>query len=621
MGRLVYVMQHAFRVTIFDGQQLVFEQEILGAIELGRQRKDEPGPFFTQSVADGTRIVVAELAETTVSRQQVRIDYRSDGNFTVKNIGTSGPIQLRPQRILEPGHSWVCVGTAKIQLGTRLVNIELVPVIDDDEDESPQPLQGLSATTTMPGGSFGFDSSVMKVVRDEDLANHLEPVIRSLQAAIDVFQSAQSSRDFFRRAVQAVVDLVGLDVGRVLLWSNGRFELVAAHTAEQFEERTTLPTSNAVLKKVREQKRTLWQLGGKEDLSASLVNVQSVVASPILDAQGELIGVLYGDRSYGALSTERQITKFEAMLVELLACSVASGLSRIHQEEALQTQRLRFEQFQSRKLAEQLERQPDLLKGREVEVSVLFVDIRRFSKISETLGAATTFEWINDVMLELTECVNETDGIIVDFVGDEVMAMWGAPDDQPDHAIRACTTALRMLNTVPLINAKWRHKLPEPFAIGIGVNSGQALAGNVGSHRKFKYGPLGNTVNLASRVQGCTKYLRCPCVISEASRASLGSDWFVRKLCEARVVNISQPVPLYELTDGRTVNWTILRDHYETALQLFHQKEFRRSAAMLGDLLEKYPDDGPSLVLMSRAVQSLLDANENFDPVWNLPGK
>jgi adenylate cyclase len=296
-------------------------------------------------------------------------------------------------------------------------------------------------------------------------------------------------------------------------------------------------------------------------------------------------------------------------------------LSRIQNEEALQTQRLRFEQFQSRKLAEQLEQQPDLLKGREVDVSVLFVDIRRFSKISEALGAATTFEWINDVMLELTECVNETDGIIVDFVGDEIMAMWGAPDHQPDHAVRACTTALRMLNSVPLINSKWNSVLPEPFAIGIGVNSGLALAGNVGSHRKFKYGPLGNTVNLASRVQGCTKYLRCPCVISEASRVSLGDDWFVRRLCEARVINISQPVPMYELTDGRAPNWIFLRDQYEMALQLFHQKEFRKSAALLGDLLEKFPDDGPSLVLMSRAVQSLLDGVEDFDPVWKMTGK
>ena len=93
-------MDHAFRVTIFDGIRLVFEQEIVGAIELGRQRKDEPGPLFTQPISDGVRIVVAELTEVSVSRQQVRIEARVDGHFMVRNMGTNSPIQLKP-----PAHS------------------------------------------------------------------------------------------------------------------------------------------------------------------------------------------------------------------------------------------------------------------------------------------------------------------------------------------------------------------------------------------------------------------------------------------------------------------------------------------------------------------------------------
>jgi adenylate cyclase len=596
-------MEHAFRITIFEGIRQVFQQDITGIIELGRQRKDEPGPYATEQTPDGTRIIIAELTEVSVSRQQVRIETRPDGNFLITNLGTNGPIQLKPARALDPGQSWVCVSTIRVQLVNKLVCIEL------------------ASATIVPGARFGFDSSMLAAVKTAPIGDNLEPMIRSLQAAIDVFQSANSSADFYRHAVQAVVDLVGLDAGRVLLWQDDKWKLVAMATDERHEDHTVYPASNSVLSKVREQKRTLWQLGNTQDTSASLLNVQSVVASPILDNHGALIGVLYGDRGYNGTSAEREITRFEAMLVELLACSVASGLLRVKQEAALQAQRLRFEQFQSRKLAEQLESQPDLLIGREVEVSVLFVDIRRFSKISESLGAATTFEWINDVMSILSECVTETDGIIVDFIGDEIMAMWGAPDLQPDHAVRACAAALKMFEQVPAINAKWKSVLTENFAIGVGINTGAARAGNVGSHRKFKYGPLGNTVNVASRVQGCTKYLRCPCVISEATRQRLDPEWCVRRLCDVRVVNISQPVPLYELTNGQSTNWTALRDNYESALQAFQQREFRKSAALLGDLLERYPDDGPSLVLMSRAVQALLENSEHFDPVWILPGK
>ncbi len=614
-------MEHAFRITIFEGIRQVFQQDVTGIVELGRQRKDEPAPYSSEQTPDGTRIVIAELTEVSVSRQQVRIEPRPDGNFVIKNLGTNGPIQLKPARSLDPGQSWVCVSTIRVQLGTKLVCVELVPVVPDSPEADTEGVLTLGAATIVPGKRFGFDSSMLAAVKSAPIGDHLEPVIRSLQAAIDVFQSTNSSADFYRHAVQAVVDLVGLDAGRVLLWQDNRWKMAAMATAEQHEEVTVSPASNSVLMKVREQKRTLWQLGNSQDTSASLMNVQSVVASPILDNHGELIGVLYGDRGYNGGAGDREITRFEAMLVELLACSVASGLLRMKQEEALQAQRLRFEQFQSRKLAEQLESQPDLLIGREVEVSVLFVDIRKFSKISESLGAATTFEWINDVMSILSECVAETDGIIVDFVGDEIMAMWGAPDHQPDHANRACSAALKMFEQVPNIEAKWKAVLPETFAIGVGINTGAARAGNIGSHRKFKYGPLGNTVNLASRVQGCTKYLRCPCVISEATRRRLGPEWFARRLCEVRVVNITQPVPLYELTSGQAANWTSLRDNYEAALQAFQQREFRKSAALLGDLLERFPDDGPSLVLMSRAVQALLEGSEHFDPVWNLQAK
>lgn len=614
-------MEYALRITIFEGLRQVFTQDIVGVVELGRQRKDEPGPISTQQTGDGTRIVVAELTETAVSRQQVRLEPRPDGNFLIRNSGTNSPIQLKPPRTLEPGQSWVCVNTTRVQLGNRLICMESVPLSTGDEENPTGDVLSLSSATILPGARFGFDSDMLKSVRSTPIADQFEPMIRSLQAAVDVFQSINSSTDFYRHAVQAVVDLVGLDTGRVLLWQGDRWRMAAMATDERHEGVTASQVSSSVLNKVKEQKRTLWQLGNSQDVSASLINVQSVVASPILNRQGEIIGVLYGDRGYGGFSAEREITRFEAMLVELLACSVASGLLRVEQEEALQAQRLRFEQFQSRKLAEQLERQPDLLKGREVEVSVLFVDIRKFSKISETLGAETTFEWINDVMSTLSECVNETDGIIVDYVGDEIMAMWGAPDQQPDHAVRACTAALKMFEQIPLINAKWKTVLPFPCTIGIGINSGPARAGNIGSHRKFKYGPLGNTVNVASRMQGCTKYLRCPCVISATTLNGLGPEWSARRLCDARVVNISQPIPLYELTNGQVPNWGALREKYEAAHAAFQQRDFRKAVALLGDLLERFPDDGPSLVLVSRAVQALLDGAENFDPVWNLPGK
>jgi adenylate cyclase len=201
------------------------------------------------------------------------------------------------------------------------------------------------------------------------------------------------------------------------------------------------------------------------------------------------------------------------------------------------------------------------------------------------------------------------------------MAMWGAPKEQPDHALLACRAALDMLARLPLLNERWHPVLREPMGLGIGVNSGKARVGDIGSKAKFVYGPLGNTVNLASRVQGATKYLKTPLLITGATRATLGEEFAVRRLCDVKVVNIPEPVALYELTAPDSQEWDDLRRRYEAALAHFEKKEFREAARVLGALLPKYPNDGPALVLMHRTVAGLVEEPEDFSPVWELPGK
>ena len=159
-------------------------------------------------------------------------------------------------------------------------------------------------------------------------------------------------------------------------------------------------------------------------------------------------------------------------------------------------------------------------------MTLLFCDVRGFSRVSEKLGPAGSLRWMNDVMTELSGCVLAEGGVLVDYVGDEVMAMWGAPQDQPDQADRAVRAALAMLAALPASTAAGRQAWATTTEIGVGVNTGPAQVGNTGSRFKFKYGPLGNTVNLGSRVQGLTKYLKRPLLVTRATRERLG-DGFV----------------------------------------------------------------------------------------------
>jgi adenylate cyclase len=161
----------------------------------------------------------------------------------------------------------------------------------------------------------------------------------------------------------------------------------------------------------------------------------------------------------------------------------------------------------------------------------------------------------------------------------------------------------------------------EPLGLGIGINTGMAQVGNTGSHHKFKYGPLGNTVNLASRVQGATKYLKCRLLITGSTQAQLDDTFATRRLCRVRVVNIAEPVALYELVPQGQAGWPGARVEYEKALEDFEAGNFSRAARALGNWRAQQPGDAPALLLLYRAVQCMVEEPAPFDPVWVLPGK
>src|SRR6185369_13956569 len=157
------------------------------------------------------------------------------------------------------------------------------------------------------------------------------------------------------------------------------------------------------------------------------------------------------------------------------------------------------------------------------------------------------------------------------------------------------------------LNTRWQAMLKESIKIGIGINTGIARVGNTGSDRKFKYGPLGNTVNLASRVQGATKYLKSDLLVTAATRGKLPPEALARRICQVRVLNISEPVELYELLADDTPRMKALCEQYEAALSAFYEQKHRQATRILGNILEEHPDDGPSLVLLSRVVDRLVN--------------
>jgi adenylate cyclase len=178
-----------------------------------------------------------------------------------------------------------------------------------------------------------------------------------------------------------------------------------------------------------------------------------------------------------------------------------------------------------------------------------------------------------------------------------------------------------MIESMPALSARWQEPLGEPTAVGIGINTGIARVGNTGSQRKFKYGPLGDTVNVASRVQGASKYFRSNLLITQACRDRLGPLFQLRRLGRVRVVNISDAIELFELCPAGEPDASLRATAYEEGLMAFEAREFRKSARILGRLVDTHPDDGPAIALLARAITCVVEEPETFDPAFRLPGK
>jgi len=209
----------------------------------------------------------------------------------------------------------------------------------------------------------------------------------------------------------------------------------------------------------------------------------------------------------------------------------------------------------------------------------------------------------------------------VDYIGDELMAMWGAPAPQANHAQLACLAARQMMDVLEDVDARWQAELGGPVRLGIGINSGLARVGNTGSLQKFKYGPLGDVVNVASRVQGATKYLGADCLITGDTLNKLPAGAAVRRLARVRVVNIDHPIDLYEIVANPPADWDLRCSRYNEALVALEQEDLAKTAQLAAGLAADYPEDAAVAALSRRVLAADRQGLTGDSTVWQLPGK
>jgi adenylate cyclase len=259
-------------------------------------------------------------------------------------------------------------------------------------------------------------------------------------------------------------------------------------------------------------------------------------------------------------------------------------------------------------VVEQLLDNPQMagLGGAEREMTVMFSDIRGFTSMSEKLTPEGLTAFLNEYLTPMTDILIQREGTLDKYMGDAIMAFWGAPIEQKDHAARAALAAIDMLEKLDEMKLKWRAEGKPELDIGIGLNSGLMRVGFMGSERMRNYTVLGDNVNLGSRLEGTNKNYGTHIIVSETTYQQAKGVAYGRWLDAVRVKGKREPVNIYELMGRLGPGGTPpahakkLIDVFEAALRHYRAKQWSEAEFAFKEALKLRPDDGPSKVYLER---------------------
>jgi adenylate cyclase len=258
-----------------------------------------------------------------------------------------------------------------------------------------------------------------------------------------------------------------------------------------------------------------------------------------------------------------------------------------------------FSQYMDETLVTYLLKNPELIKpgGQRRRVTVFFADIAGFTTIAEQFPPEETALMLHDVLNAVSEEVIRHCGVIDKYIGDCVMAFWGAPLDSPDAGRNACRAALASLEALELVNRDFKDRGLGAISMRVGLHTGDVIVGNLGSDRLFDYTVVGDTVNLASRLESANKYFSTRIMLSEETLQEAGDGFIVRELGLIAVKGKVHPVRIFELlaesarAPSELIPWA---GEYRRAMELFHRRRWQEAGECFDMLLTQRPQDAPA---------------------------
>ncbi len=338
-------------------------------------------------------------------------------------------------------------------------------------------------------------------------------------------------------------------------------------------------------------------------------NKISVISSPLI-ACDRNIGVLHLCRVDG--------TPFKAKDLKLANVFAHQGAQEIEINKLIEKVKSEvkerdfikstFERYVSHTVAEEIIKNPDMVRlgGQKKTLTIFFTDIGNFTSLSEILSPEEIVNHLNHYFRGMCTAILEYNGTINEFQGDAILAFWGAPIAQEDHALLACQAALRCREFLRDLERKWVTEGLPPRTYRFGINTGEVVVGNVGSPSRFKYMAVGDDVNLASRLEGANKYYGTQILISEKTYSLIKDTLIAREIDIIRVVGNSKPIKVYELVaeKGKSDEKKARQlEHFEAGVCAYRVRQWEEAISCFMQVLQLAPEDNPAKLYIKRCIE------------------
>jgi len=509
------------------------------------------------------RAVTSDLAviDPTISRRHAELRLTPDG-VTVKDLESSNGTFINGDRIgeavLKPNDS-VTFGKVVFQLKA----LEAARAIPGTPQPFPQVPGGtivrqiavsgsgksdLANLTNVDGSASGVGQLRVKGTTDQ------ERQAKKLSLLLDISQTLSGEFDLDRvltTVVNMTFEVMNVDRVSILLMEPKTKELYPKISKSRLGDTTFSHVPRSIASKVVEERVGLISENAAADTrfkgqSIMLQSVRSAMCTPLMASAEEVLGILYVDSLTAIDSFSQEDLQFLIAFGGLAALSIKNSryADQIQREAMV---RSNFERYFAPNVAAEIAMSQDAIKlgGEKRPITVLFSDIRGFTRLSEHMNPDEIAQLLTDYFTEMVDVIFEHGGTLDKFIGDAIMALWGAPIAHADDTDRAMLAAIGMQRALKELNAKWKTEGRPEISIGIGINFGEVFAGNIGSHKRLEYTVIGDSVNVASRL--CGRAEKGEILISQRFYDQLKEKPTVETMEPLSVKNRNQPVPVYRV--------------------------------------------------------------------------